>query len=114
MSKKVREERVNKLTGLNRVSKAMQTFLTAGVAADTPAVQKKLGGKFPRRSRLVSDPGVLPEATAAELEDFVKQVQTFKAGSGPGPTGLRPQFIKELVGEGDSHEEQSNYHFPVD
>ena len=41
----------------------------------------------------------MPEATDSGFDDFVKQVGSFPSGTGPGPTGLRPQFFKELVGE---------------
>ena len=59
-----------------------------------------LGGKFPRRAFDVNWGGrVLPQAVGADVEDFIKQVGTFKPGAGAGPTGLRPQFIKEMVGE---------------
>ena len=34
-----------------------------------------------------------------EEGDFAKQLRGFKSGTGPGPTGLRTQFIKEMVGE---------------
>ena len=40
----------------------------------------------------------LPQASGTEVEHFIKQLDTFKAGAGAGPTGLRPQLIKELVG----------------
>ena len=56
--------------------------------------------KFPARSRVVQNlAGSVPEAAAAELEDVVKMVPSLKNGIGPGPTGLRAQFIKELIGE---------------
>ena len=42
---------------------------------------------------------MLPEAVGAEVGDFIKQLREFKSGTGPGPTGLRVQFIKEMVGE---------------
>ena len=100
MGSKQREERVNKLTGLERLGKAAQALITPGVAADTPQVQAKMKKKFPPRRREVRDyVGGMPEATAAELGDFVKIVRSFNAGTGPGPTGLRVQSIRELIGE---------------
>ena len=90
-----REQRVNK-AGLGRVSKAVQAIISPGLAADTPAVQGTLAKKFPRRNLVVEGGRVLPEATAAEIEDFIKQLKTFKSDAGPGPTGLRPQFLKEM------------------
>ena len=41
----------------------------------------------------------VPQPAGAMLEDFIKQVGSFKVGAGAGPTGLRPQFVKELSGE---------------
>ena len=35
----------------------------------------------------------------ADVNDFIREVKSFPTGAGPGPTGLRPQFLKELVGE---------------
>ena len=43
--------------------------------------------------------GFLPAAAGAEIEDFIKEVKSFDADAGAGPTGLRPRFVKDLVGE---------------
>jgi len=64
-----------------------------------PQLERKLTKKFLERVREVEDPWVLPEAVAAELGDFITQLRSFKTGTGPGPTGLRAQFIKEMVGD---------------
>eukprot|EP00973_Karenia_brevis_P068967 9586855-Karenia_brevis.AAC.1 len=66
MGKAEREDRVGKLAGLARISKAVQAIISPGLAADTPAVQRKLAAKFPRRSQAVERGRVLPEATSAE------------------------------------------------
>eukprot|EP00973_Karenia_brevis_P048832 6774434-Karenia_brevis.AAC.1 len=101
LSGKAREERVNRLAGLGRIGQAIQGIISPGVAADTVKVESKLKGKFPTRERQVDVEGqVLPEATAAEVEDFIRQVRSFKSGAGSGPTGLKPQFLKDMVGEG--------------
>ena len=42
---------------------------------------------------------VLPQAAGVEMEDFVKVLHSFDSGAGAGPSGLRPQFLLELVGE---------------
>ena len=60
-----REQRVNKMAGLGRVSMAVQAIISPGLAADTPAVQRKVAAKFPRRNLLVEEGRVLPEAMAA-------------------------------------------------
>ena len=95
-----REARVNRLAGLKRVGKAVQAIISPGLAEDTPKVEQKLRSKFPPRSFAV-DLGshMLPEAAEVGVEGFVNQVRSFSSSAGPGPTGLRPQFFKELVGE---------------
>ena len=78
----------------------MQSLISPGVAADTAKVRNKLASKFPVRSvPIFIAGGQLPQPAGAEVGDFVNQVQAFDASAGAGPTGLRPQFIKELVGE---------------
>ena len=41
----------------------------------------------------------LPAAAGTEIEDFIKEVKSFDADAGPGPSGLRPRFMKDLVGK---------------
>ena len=98
MSKEAREQRVNKLTSKGKAGKAMQALITPGVAADNAVIRGKLGAKFPRRLFDVVL-SFLPAATGAEADDFVKVVKSFDADAGAGPSGLRPRFIKDLVGE---------------
>ena len=49
---------------------------------------------------MVLEQSTLPVAAGAEIDDFIKQVRSFDASAAAGPSGLRPQFIRELVGEG--------------
>ena len=96
---KAREEAVNRQAGLGRVGRAVSALVSVGLAADTDKVQQALKAKFPERVFPVSSGGrALPQASGTEVEYFIKQLDSFKAGAGAGPTGLRPQFIKELVG----------------
>ena len=71
INEKAREERVNKLSGLQRIGKAVQAIISRGVAADNPVVEGKIKDKFRRRNHQVSDPGVLPEAFGAEVGDVI-------------------------------------------
>ena len=41
----------------------------------------------------------MPMPSGAEVEDFTSQVKMFKPGAGAGPSGLRPQFLREMIGE---------------
>ena len=73
ISAKMREGRVNKLTSLGRVGKAIQALITPGVAADTATVRSKLSGKFPQRGfAVVLEQPVMPVSAGAEAEDFLK------------------------------------------
>eukprot|EP00973_Karenia_brevis_P023159 3189309-Karenia_brevis.AAC.1 len=101
MSSDAREIRVGKLAALGRVGKAVQSIITPGVAADTPAVQRKLAAKFPARTHQVEQGRVLPQATDTDVEGFVKVARSFDVNAGAGPSALRPQFIKEMLGDGD-------------
>ena len=101
MSSEARELRVGKLAAMGRVGKAVQTIITPGVAADTPAVQRKLAAKFPARTHQVEGGRVLPQATDADVEGFGQVVRSFDANAGAGPSGLRPQFVKEMLGDED-------------
>ena len=99
LSAKAREETVNRQAGLGRIGRAVTAIVSVGLAADTDKVQRALRAKFPVREFPVTPGGMaLPQASGIEVEYFIKQLDTFKAGAGAGPTGLRPQFIKELVG----------------
>ena len=99
-SAEVTEEFVCREAGLGRVGKAIAALVSPGIAADTPKVEKKLGDKFPRREIPVTvSARALPQPAGAEIDDFIRELKKFKSGTGAGPTGLRPQFLKELVGE---------------
>ena len=84
---------------MGRIGRAVNALVSVGLAADTEKVQQALKAKFPGREFPVALGGrALPQASGTEVEHFIKQLDTFKAGAGAGPTGLRPPFIKELVG----------------
>ena len=91
---------VERLVMTGRAGQALQRLLSPGLAHDTPAVQAKLAAKFPapsippRSPALV--PGNTPEIPAPLL---LKALQSFQVGKGPGPDGLRADFLRLLCGE---------------
>eukprot|EP00973_Karenia_brevis_P062684 8715980-Karenia_brevis.AAC.1 len=61
------------MAGVGRISKDISAIISPGLAADTPAVQQKLAAELPRKDFAVEEGRVLPEATAAGVEDFIQQ-----------------------------------------
>ena len=41
----------------------------------------------------------MPEAAGVEPQDLIKELRTFNEGAAAGPSGLRAQFLKEMVGD---------------
>ena len=89
MNAKSREAAVERQAGLGRIGRAVVSLVSVGLAADTVKVEAALKAKFPQREFPVFLGGIaLPQPAGAELEDFIKQVGTFKVGAGAGPTGF--------------------------
>ena len=98
-TEKERGEAAERLSGLGRAGKAIQALISPGLAEDTQKVERKLMSKFPARTSMSEGDVVLPPAAGAELDDLVKVLKTFDKGAAAGPSGLRPQFLLEMVGE---------------
>ena len=96
---KRRLEAVGKLAALGRPGKAIHRLISPGLASNTRRIEEKLKSKFPiaQRPRDLRGP-VPPPANMVEAEKIVEVIRSL-ADSGAGPTGLRPQFLKEMVGD---------------
>ena len=70
----------------------------AGLAACTETVKNKLLAKFPGNPRGRSYRSALPRTPEIELSILLKALHSFPVGAGPGPDGLRADFLKGLVG----------------
>ena len=72
----------------------------ARLAPATPAVEAAMRAKFPSAPprQLASVRGPAPSATELTEGDVVRAVQAFPHGSAPGPSGLRADFLQQLVG----------------
>ena len=99
MTEKERGEAAERLASLGRPGKAIQALTSPGLAEDTGAVERKLMSKFPVRASRRDGDVVLPQAAGAEVEDLVKVLKGFDKGAAAGPSGLRPQFLLEMVGK---------------
>ena len=99
-------KRLRRLVGEGAPARAMQTLLSEGVhdAAD-PEVQQRLRELHPGAPPLASeDEGLLgtasplvPNVSEAWLAAVLDAVRTFPNGSAPGPSGLRPSALQDLL-----------------
>ena len=68
------------------------------MAACTETVKNKLLAKFPGNPRGRSHRSALPPTSEIELSILLKVLHSFPVRAGPGPDGLRADFLKGLVG----------------
>eukprot|EP00435_Cladocopium_sp_Y103_P011842 s3316_g3.t1 len=82
--------------------KAVQRLSGAPPAEPTPAVIAAMKSKFPGRPphQATSSRPAAPPSNEASVEDVVKAIRSFPRGAAPGPTGLRPDLLEQLVGSG--------------
>ena len=82
--------------------KAMQRLSGAPVAKPTPEIVAAMRSKFPPRPahQHSSSRPPAPPANEVSVEDVIGAVKSFPRGAAPGPTGLRSDFLKQIVGDG--------------
>lgn len=82
--------------------KAMQRLSGVPVAEPSPAVVAAIRSKFPSRPphQATSSRPAAPPANEASAEDVVRAIRSFPRGAAPGPTGLRPDLLQQLIGSG--------------
>ena len=90
-----------RLISLGRPSQVLQRLLSLGLAHNTPEIRGKLLAKFPP-----CPPDSLSQVVDISLSDpittdnLIRQIRSFAVGIGPGPDGLRADFLKALPGSG--------------
>ena len=89
---------VRRLVSLGRAGRALKRLVSPGFAACTETVKNKLLAKFPGNPRGRSHRSALPPTPDIELSIVLKALHSFPVGAGPGPDGLRADFLKGLVG----------------
>ncbi|CAK8989954.1 Uncharacterized protein SCF082_LOCUS2056 [Durusdinium trenchii] len=82
--------------------KAMQRLSGAPVAEPIPEIVAAMRNKFPPRPthQHSSSRPPAPPANEVSVEDVIGAEKPFLRGAAPGPTGLRPDFLKQIVGDG--------------
>ena len=98
-SEKQKAEAVGRLAALGRAGKEIQRIISPGLAKNTTKVEAKLRSKFPRCRRPRNPRGpVPPPAMMVDAERLVEVIRSL-SDSAAGPSGLRPQFLKEVIGD---------------
>ena len=81
--------------------KAVRHASSLGLAPDTPETEAKMRAKFvePPQTQIASKRMPAPESNNITEEAVVHAINSFDAGVSAGPSGHRPDFYKQLIGE---------------
>ena len=96
---------VERLVSLGRFGEATRRLVSPGLASETPAVKARLLSKFPSRDEatdLAYDAVVQPPEIP--LESIYASIYSFRKGAGPGPDGIRGDFLRDMIGQ-QSHDD---------
>ena len=88
---------VERLVSLGRVGEATRRLVSQGAA--------RLLSKFPSRDEatdLAYDAVVQPPEIP--LESIYASIYSFRKGAGPGPDGIRGDFLRDMIGQ-QSHDD---------
>ena len=97
-SEEAKQQSCMRLSALGRPGPAVQRLTSQGVAHDTPAVRSKLMGKFPYFDHDRAPPRLYPRPPKQfDVDTVVVSLNSFPRFSGPGPTGLRAEFLVQCV-----------------
>ena len=91
---------VERLVSLGRVGEATRRLVSPGLASETPAVKARLLSKFPSRDEatdLAYDAVIQP--LEIPLESIYASICSFRKGAGPGPDGIRGDFLRDMIGQ---------------
>ena len=82
--------------------KTIQRLTGAPVADPTPAVVAAMHAQFSGRPphQATSSRPPAPPANEVSADDVAKAFRSFPRGAAPGPNGLQPGFLQQLVGRG--------------
>ena len=82
------------------LGKAVNRLVSPGLAPDTPEVEAKMRSKFidPPRGQAMSRRPAAPPATTLSDDEVAKAIRSFQWGAGAGPSGCRPDFLRQVIG----------------
>ncbi len=81
--------------------KAVSRLIDPGLAPDTARVENIMRSKFvaPPESQAGSSRSPAPVANEVSEECVAKCIRSFDTGASAGPTGHRPDFMKQIIGK---------------
>ena len=96
-----KREEVIELARRGLPGKAVRHASSQGLAPDTAETERTMRSKFvdPPPAQRASRRMPAPEANTITDEGVVRAVRSFDTGVGAGPTGQRPDFYKQLIGD---------------
>ena len=92
------QREVERLVSLGRVGEAANRLTSPGLAAENPQVRSKLLAKFPPAvGEPITDEGIGPPPEIP-LEVIREAIFSGRRGAGPGPDGIRGDFLRDIMG----------------
>ena len=81
--------------------KAIQRATSQGMAANTPETETIIRAKFPAAPvhQSTTPRALAPPSNELTEEGIAKAIHSFARGVAPGPSGHRPDFYKQIIGE---------------
>ena len=92
------EAEVRRLVALDRPGQAIKRLVSPRLAENNEHVRHKLLAKFPSNPSSPLVRTALAPTPDIPLPTLLKALHSFPVGSGPGPDGLRADFLKGVVG----------------
>eukprot|EP00439_Symbiodinium_sp_Y106_P026813 s1641_g3.t1 len=90
---------VERLVSLGRVGEATRRLVSPALASETPAVKARLLAKFPERDEAEMVSASCVEPPEIPLETVYAAIFSFRKGAGPGPDGIRGDFLRDMLGQ---------------
>ena len=80
-----------------RYGKAVSSLLSLGTCPFTEQTLKEMKSKHPEALPPVRPAGPVPDAVRFDVDLVRKKVDGFPTGSAAGASGMRPQFLKDIL-----------------
>ena len=78
-------------------SKAIKSLTSVGIASPSPEVLREMQEKYPQAPPPSLPSGPVPRPLSLSESSVLNAIKSFPNGSAPGPSGLRPNHLREVV-----------------